>query len=223
MNLCVFSASAFFLGFCQTARMSLDPESRPLPKDSDWLSPFLARLRSGGVRLLELGCGPGLDAATLLAAGFEVTAFDRIPLTRARQTAPGARLLRADLARALPFRDGAFDAAVASLSLHYLPWAQTRAAFAEVRRVLNEGSPFLFRVNATDDYAHGAGQGDEIEPHFYRGPGHYHSETKRFFNEPMVRQAVEGWFEVRHLAHRTIYRYEDPKRVWECLAIAIET
>jgi len=223
VNLCVLGASAFFLGFCQTARMSLDPESRPLPKDSDWLSPFLARLRSGGVRLLELGCGPGLDAATLLAAGFDVTAFDRIPLTRARQTAPGARLLRADFGRALPFRDGVFDAAVASLSLHYLPWVETRAAFTEVRRVLNEGSPFLFRVNATDDYAHGAGEGEELELNFFRDSGHYHSDTKRFFDESMVRAAAEGLFDVAHLEHKTIYRYQAPKRVWECLAIARET
>lgn len=200
--------------------MSSERESRPLPKDSDWLSPFLKPLRSMGLHLLEIGCGPGLDAAKLLAAGFDVTAFDRIPLIRARENAGKARLLRADLSRGLPFRDGSFDGAVASLSLHYLPWTATRDAFADIRRVLRSGAPLLFRVNATDDVAHGAGEGDELEPNFYRQPGAYHAETKRFFDDATVRAAVEDWFEVRHVEHKTIYRYQDPKRVWECLAVA---
>lgn len=195
--------------------------SRPLPKDSGWLLSFLPHLRRLGPRLLELGCGPGADAATLLANGFEVTGLDRAPLARAQRSASGARLLRADLATPLPFRDASFDAALSSLALHYLPWQETRAAFAETRRVLRAGAPFLFRVNATDDLFHGAGQGEQLEPNFYSQPGAYHAETKRFFDEEMVRDAVANLFEITHLEHETIYRYEDPKRVWECLAFAI--
>lgn len=123
--------------------------------------------------MLELGCGPGLDAATL---------------------------------------------AVASLSLHYLPWAETRAAFAEVARVLRTGAPFLFRVNATDDFHHGAGEGEVVEPNFYRSPRRIHAETKRFFDEAAVQAAVAGYFAVEHLEHVTVVRYEKPKRAWECLA-----
>jgi SAM-dependent methyltransferase len=196
--------------------------SQPLPQDSDWLLPFLPTLqktRSDAGHVLEIGCGPGLDAATLLGHGFEVRAFDRAPLTRARATAPGAQLLRADLLH-IPFRDGAFDSAVSSLALHYLPWVETRAAFAEVRRVLAPEAPFLFRVNATDDYNHGAGEGERLEPNFYRTPNAFHAETKRFFDEAMVRAAVMGFFEIEHLAHRTIHRYEQPKQAWECLARA---
>lgn len=63
-------------------------------------------------------------------------------------------------------------------------------------------------------------EGEELEPNFYRQPAAFHAETKRFFDEPMVRAAVEGHFEVRHLEHKTIYRYQDPKRIWECLAFA---
>ena len=191
-----------------------------LPGDSDWLVPFLGVFREAGSNVLEAGCGPGLDARTLGAAGFEVTAFDRADLGRARAQAPDARLVRADLVH-LPFKDGAFDAAVSSLALHYLPWAETRTAFAELRRVLRAGAPFLFRVNATDDYHHGAGQGEELEPNFYRAPLATHAETKRFFDETAVRAALEELFAVEHLEHTTIYRYEDPKRVWECLARAV--
>ena len=193
---------------------------QPLPRGSDWLSPFLGRLRERGSRLLEVGCGPGLDAASLTAAGFEVTAFDRASLARARASAPGTRLFRADLLH-IPARNDAFDAAVSSLALHYLPWRETRAAFAEVRRVLVPGAPFLFRVNATDDYNHGAGEGEELEPNFYSAPRAYHAETKRFFDEGMVRAALHGWFAVEELAHRTIHRYAQPKQAWECLARAV--
>ena len=196
--------------------------SQLLPKGSDWLLPYVGQLRASGPRVLEVGCGPGLDAATLIAAGFEVTGFDRAvaPLLRARAAVAGAGFLLAD-AVWLPFRDAAFDAAVASLSLHYLAWAETRMAFGEVRRVVRPGAPFVFRVNATDDVHHGAGEGEELEPNFYRNPASYHAETKRFFDEAAVRAAVAGLFEVEHLAHVTIHRYEMPKRVWECLARAI--
>ena len=87
--------------------------------------------------------------------------------------------------------------------------------------MLAPGAAFLFRVNATDDYNHGAGEGEQLEPNFYRTPTAFHSETKRFFDEPMVRAAVAGHFELEHLAHRTIHRYEQPKQAWECLARAL--
>jgi len=195
-------------------------QSQSLPPGDDWLSPFLGRLHTPGPKLLELGCGLGHDAAALLAEGFEVTAFDHIRMDTARENAPAARLLRADLRQALPFRSGVFDSAMASLSLRYLPWAETRRAFEEVRRVVRTGAPFLFRVNANDDYAHGAGQGELLEPNFYRDPRHYHSDTKRFFDEAMVRAVIEGLFEPDSLEHRTIVRDGRAKRVWECLAIA---
>lgn len=110
---------------------------------------------------------------------------------------------------------------MASLSLHYLPWEQTRTAFQEIRRVLRLGSPFLFRVNATDDLNGGAGQGVAIEPNYYQAkPGSW-ADAKRFFDEASVREAVGGSFAIEHLAHRTIHRYDQPKQVWECLSRAI--
>ncbi len=194
----------------------------PLPGTSDWLDPFLADLRSNGPRIVEIGCGPGLDAAALLGAGFDVTGFDRSPqeIVRARQQAPGATLLLADLS-ALPFRDSRFDAAVSSLALHYLHWEATRAAFGEVRRLLRPGSPFLFRVNATDDVNYGALDGTAVEHHFRETPGTYGPNLKRFFDEADVRAAVDGMFAIEHLAHRTIHRYESPKQCWECFARAL--
>lgn len=195
----------------------------PVPMDDGWLVPFLPRLSWAGMRVLELGCGPGNDARRLLDAGFEVFAFDRQPVSGARERAPAAHFFRADLGRPLPLRTGMFDAAIASLSLHYLPWTETLGAVAEVRRVLRPGGVFLFRVNATDDIHHGAGQGVELEPNYFTAaPGSW-AEAKRFFNEASIREATRGLFAIEHLEHRTIHRYEQPKQVWECLAISRET
>jgi SAM-dependent methyltransferase len=196
------------------------PERTPAP--SDWLEPFLPELGAGGRRLMEIGCGAGHDASTLAAAGFDVVGIDRepAPLAAARARLPAATFVRADL-RSLPFGDESFDAAVSSLALHYLPWEATRSAFAGIRRSLRPRAPFLLRVNATDDFHHGAGSGIESEPHLRATPSTHGRNLKRFFDEADVRAAVGGLFAVEHLAHRTIHRYELPKQCWECFARAL--
>lgn len=190
-----------------------------MTSDADgWLAPFLPAMRARGARVLEVGCGRGRDAAWLSTHGFEVVAFDRRPLVAARAAAPAASFLRADIRRPLPLRDGVFDVAVASLSLHYFSWAVTLAAFAEVRRVLGPEGVFVFRVNATDDFAHGAGEGIELEPHFHRTERSAWAETKRFFDDEMVRAVVAGTFELFHLEHQTLKGEYAGKRVWQALA-----
>jgi SAM-dependent methyltransferase len=195
----------------------------PVSEDSRWLERYLPLFGGAGSHVLDVGCGPGLDAAALLGAGMEVTGFDRSvsQLRLARAAAPGAGLVRADVGRGFPFRDEVFDGAVASLSLHYLPWAGTLAAFGEVRRVMRPGAVFVFRVNATDDVNHGAGLGERLEENFYFVAGGRHGDRKRFFDEAAVREAVGGRFAIERLEHREIDRYELPKRVWECAARAV--
>ncbi len=171
---------------------------------------------------LELGCGPGEDAAELTAHGFRVAAFDllRKPVRRAIANAPDAHFFVADLRAPLPVRSGAVDVVIASLSIHYFPWRETHDILDEVRRVLRPGGVFVFRVNATDDVNFGASQGEEIEPNYYRVPpdGRNDRPYKRFFDEPSLRAFLTPGWRVAHLAHRTISRYDTPKQVWECLA-----
>ncbi|MBI5948278.1 MAG: class I SAM-dependent methyltransferase [Chloroflexi bacterium] len=192
------------------------------PPEAGWLSRHLPALRAAGTSVLDLGCGPGRDCAFLSAEGFRVTGCDRYAaaLARARIAAPAAAYLRLDIARPLPFRSGTFDAAIASLSLHYLPWVETLAAVAEVRRVLRPGGLFLFRVNASDDVNFGAGRGEEVEPGLFRvdgEPGRW-SPVKRFFDAAMVHAMAAGAFEIERLEHRAIDREGVTKRIWECLA-----
>lgn len=189
------------------------------PADEDWLDPFLDRLREAGTRVLDIGCGPGLDAAYLAGRGFHVVAFDRREPGWGSAGHPGAAFLRADL-RLPPVRPGCFDVVLASLSLHYLPWSETVDAFAAAAACLRSGGVFLFRVNASDDFHHGAGRGKELEPGFFRQPPGTQgwSATKRFFTEAAVHAALPPGLVVDHLVHRTIHRYAEPKQVWECLA-----
>jgi len=191
------------------------PMADPLP--DDWLAAFFDRLVAVGPNVLDAGCGPGMDAATLARKGFAVTAFDRKKPVAGKWLPPVDHLL-ADV-RALPFRPATFDTAIASLSLHYLPWDETLAAFAGVGATVRPGGLFLFRVNASDDVHHGAGQGEEVEPGFFQVPTALvrHAETKRFFTEAAVRAVIPAQFSVLHLVHRTIRRYQHPKQVWECL------
>lgn len=99
-----------------------------------------------GTRLLDAGCGAGHLTAELLEAGASVVGLDvsREMLGHARERAPGAAFVRADLGGGLPFADGAFDGVVSSLAFHYVrDW---EPLFREVRRVLDDGGWVVFSV-----------------------------------------------------------------------------
>ena len=104
----------------------------------------------GGRLVLDAGCGGGLVARELAAAGAEVVGVDRSrgSLGVARR-AVGARFRPAQgrLER-LPFAGGSFDAVVAADVLEHLP--DLPAAVAELARVLAPGGSFVFdTVNRT--------------------------------------------------------------------------
>jgi SAM-dependent methyltransferase len=97
-------------------------------------------------RILEVGCGLGLDVVEYLHHGAQVTAIDvsfhslelaRRLLVNEQMT---ARLLQAD-AEELPFPDEVFDLVVARGVLMYTP--RTRRAVDEVYRVLRPGGEML--------------------------------------------------------------------------------
>jgi 2-polyprenyl-6-hydroxyphenyl methylase / 3-demethylubiquinone-9 3-methyltransferase len=117
----------------------------------------------GGRLVLDAGCGGGLVARELAAAGAEVVGVDRslgslgvarravgrrgpdpegVPRSMGSFRPAQGRLER------LPFADGSFDAVVAADVLEHLP--DLPAAVAELARVLAPGGSFLFdTVNRT--------------------------------------------------------------------------
>jgi SAM-dependent methyltransferase len=105
----------------------------------------VAALPPGG-RVLDLGCGNGLPITdALVKAGYRVVGLDSSVrmLERFRGNLPTTPAVRGD-ARACPFADGVFDAAVSWGMVFHLPPADEGAVLANVARVLRPGAPFVF-------------------------------------------------------------------------------
>jgi SAM-dependent methyltransferase len=108
-----------------------------------------------GQRVLDVGCGPGALTTELvrrLGPG-NVSAVDPSePFVAAvRERHPGVRVQRA-AAEELPFEDGAFDAALAQLVVHFM--ANPIEGLREMARVTREDG-----VVAACVWDHGGGQG----------------------------------------------------------------
>jgi ubiquinone/menaquinone biosynthesis C-methylase UbiE len=97
-------------------------------------------------RVLDVGCGNGFPITdALVNAGYRVVGLDssRGMLERFRVNLPTTSVVGGD-ARACPFAENVFDAAISwGMMFHLTPGDQT-TAFANVSRVLKLGAPFLF-------------------------------------------------------------------------------
>ena len=98
-------------------------------------------------RVLELGAGNGLNFPYYPAAVTEVVAVEPEDYLRARadgaaQTAPVRVTIVDAVADQLPFPNGSFDAAIASLVLCSVP--DQASALGELRRVLRPGGELRF-------------------------------------------------------------------------------
>jgi ubiquinone/menaquinone biosynthesis C-methylase UbiE len=107
-----------------------------LPELFDTLDP------SEGNRLLELGCGIGIDATSLAEKGFRVTGVDltqaalNTAIRREWSKSRGVQYCMAD-GEALPFPSNHFDCVYSFGVLHHTP--DMRRAIEEIRRVLRPG------------------------------------------------------------------------------------
>src|SRR5262249_9491779 len=93
----------------------------------------------------DLGCGAGIPATRELAGhGLHVIGvdFSAVQLARARELAPAARLVQADMA-ALRLRPASLDAVVSFYALIHLPLAGQRALFPRIRGWLRPGGYLL--------------------------------------------------------------------------------
>lgn len=104
-----------------------------------------------GPRVLDLGAGTGKLAATLVAAGAEVTAVEPDPamLAELGRTLPEVRA-RPGRAEAIPLPDASVDAVLAGNALH---WFDMTVAGPEIARVLVPGGVLAGLWNVVDDRA----------------------------------------------------------------------
>jgi len=125
-----------------TFEVSADAYDRFMGRYSVQLAPQLAEFAGvrGGQRVLDVGSGPGaLTSELVRRVGAEaVTAVDpSAPFVAAAQARhPAVEVLRAS-ADDLPFDDGAFDAALAQLVVHFM--ADPVAGLREMARVTRPG------------------------------------------------------------------------------------
>jgi len=103
--------------------------------------PFLRFIREhakAGMKVGEIGCGPGRGTMYLTQAGLDVTALDLsgTSIALARGRAPGAQFVQGSNLD-LPFADATFDLVVSDGVIHHTPDAYR--AFAENVRVLKPG------------------------------------------------------------------------------------
>lgn len=97
---------------------------------------FRAALPRQG-RVADLGCGPGWEAATFVAAGHEVVALDLTWafLDRTGTVAPDAHRVRGDM-RALPIATGVLDGLWACASFLHVPREDAVPTLREFARTL---------------------------------------------------------------------------------------
>lgn len=175
-----------------------------------------ASLVGAGSRLLDLGCGAAADSAFFARAGHRVVAADFAAVILGRDRAragamPNLDFALVDMRSGLPFRDGAFDAVYARLSLHYYSDGVTRRLFGEIRRVLRAGGLLAFMCKSTADPLYG--QGTEIEPDMFLREG----KVRHFFDEAYARACLRGGFHIERIRSgpETVYGSEsDVVTVW---------
>ncbi len=109
---------------------------RPQKIDAD-VAEFLERLVPGA-RILELGCGGGIDAAHMIACGFEVEPTDGVAEMAAQAEANlgrPVRFMRFDQLDAAEH----YDAVIANASLLHVPLTELTPILARIWRALKPG------------------------------------------------------------------------------------
>ncbi|MBO9609691.1 MAG: class I SAM-dependent methyltransferase [Paenibacillaceae bacterium] len=188
------------------------------PQGDFWLEKYGQRLAAAQEGpIIDLGCGSGCDSLFLTERGYRVIAcdFSSKALAIIHHYISGAETIQFDMTGGLPFPDRSAKAIVADLSLHYFHWDVTVSIVNEIARVVGTGGLLLARLNSTRDVHYGAGQGSELEPHYYEQDG----RRKRFFDRADVKRLFDGWT-IDALMETDMHRYSKQKICWELAASA---
>jgi SAM-dependent methyltransferase len=146
----------------------------------DRLDAFLATLPAGS-RVLELGCGNGMDAEHMLAQGFLVDATDGTP-----ELVAEARKLIGNRARVMRFEEleavAEYDGVWASASLLHVPAVTLPDILKRIHRAQRPGGIFVASFKS------GTGEGRD-------GMGRYYNYPTPEALEAVYRAA--GWSDLR--------------------------
>lgn len=215
------------------ARADHDWSEAPDHKYIEWPATRSLLPDVDGKRVLDAGCGTGVNAEWLVEHGAEVVGVDAteaaVEKARDRLPAERARVVHADLTEPLDFLDDeSVDLVLCQLVLgHVAAW---RPVFAEFYRVLRPGGPFVFSAgHPVSGWVNPDGASDyfeverltsdwgDSEVHTYRRPVGEH-----------VNPLVETGFRIERFLEPTPdpeYEAERPERYekrvavprWECV------
>lgn len=154
---------------------------------------YLCRLLRPGSSVLNVGVGGAILERLACARGVRVVTIDpdAPSLVRCASYAIGV----AGYIQALPFRDAAFDAVVASEVLEHLTDEVLQPGLGEVARVLRPGGRFIGTVPAEESLGEGLTVCPSCGHHFHRW-GHVQS-----FSAKRLAQILSARFTVQTLAN----------------------
>jgi len=148
-----------------------------------------------GSRILELGCGVGIDAGYFALKGHDVVAtdFSEVAIEKNQELLGGVDNLEfkvLDIREPFPFGNEEFASVYAMLSLHYFPDRITKTIFEEIYRVLEPKGLLSFVCKSTSDPLFGKGR--KIERDMFEFEGH----VRHFFSKEYVKECLGSMFKV---------------------------
>ncbi len=120
-------------------------------KNDDWDNDFVelfSKKLIARAKVLDLGCGPGVETKKLSENGFELYGFDLSDklLKIASRQVPLAHFIQGNMLEKFPFEDQYFDGVFAKASLLHVPKDKITKVFDEIIRVLKKGGVFHLAV-----------------------------------------------------------------------------
>ena len=95
--------------------------------------------KNGGKRVLDLGCGSGVQSKMLLEEGLQVVGLDISPemVRIAGKKVPGTRFVVGDITK-IPFRKSSFNGVYARASLLHIPKEPIPKVLKSIHKILRE-------------------------------------------------------------------------------------
>lgn len=120
--------------------------------DDDFIK-FFSEALFKNAKVLDLGCGPGVETNKLTMAGFDVQGFDLSEglLKIAREKTPSATFIQGDMLTKLLYADEYFDAVFAKASLLHIPKEKINFVFGEICRILKPNGIIHIALKKGDD------------------------------------------------------------------------
>lgn len=188
----------------------------------EWFDLFLTDIEACDMPIVDLGCGSGNDSKYLIEHGKKVVACDysENAVENIRKNFPELIDVKCfDMTKGLPFEDGYAGIVIADLSLHYFSKNVTKQILKDIKRVLCDNGKLIFRVNSVNDVNHGAGQGKELEPHYYLNENN--GRYKRYFDMDDINEFFKDW-NIDYVSEEKMDRYELLKILWRAKVSKID-